>query len=60
MKTFLEWKLLREERDIAQSAYNAMSYFDDQNMYEKILDGCIQDAQQHGNQQAVERHETTI
>ena len=53
MKTFLEWKLLREERDIAQSAYNAMSYFDDQNMYEKILDGCIQDAQQHGNQQAV-------
>lgn len=53
MKTFSEWKLLREERDIAQSAYNAMSYFDNQDMYEKVLDGCIQDAQQQGNQQVV-------
>lgn len=51
MQRFNEWKILKEERDIAQSAYNALMYLQsDPSLYAKILDGCIQDAQQMGNQ----------
>lgn len=54
MQSFNEWKLLREERDIAQSAYNALSFFkSDPDMYARVLDGAIQDAQQMGNKQVV-------
>lgn len=54
MQSFNEWKLMREERDIAQSAYNALNYLQtNPDMYARILDGAIQDAQQMGNQQVV-------
>lgn len=51
MKTFSEWKLLREERDIGQSVNNALMYVDNPQIFSGIIQGCLQQAQ--GNQTVI-------
>lgn len=54
MKTFSEWKLLREEQDIGQSVNNALMYADNPQIFGGIVSSAMQVAQQSGNQQVVQ------
>lgn len=54
MKTFSEWKLLREEQDIGQSINNALMYADNPQIFGGIINSCMQIAQQSGNKQVMQ------
>ena len=54
MKTFSEWKLLREELDIGQSMNNALMHVDNPHIFGGAVNSAMQVAQQTGNKQVMQ------